>query len=294
MIWDRVQGRLERNYPLHRLTTWKIGGPGEYVYWPKDLSELKKVLQAAKTEGFPYRVLGRGSNVLAADEGLPGLTVVMTSLTNIAWEGSNIKAEAGYSLARLAQESGERGLSGLEFARGIPGTLGGAAIMNAGAHGADLSGVLKAVTLLQPDGTMTRVLQQDIEFGYRYSSLRSQGVVLEAELLLQPGVRARILEQMQKYLQQRQTAQPLEYPNAGSVFRNPPGDSAGRLIEAAGWKGKTVGGAEVSRKHANFIWNRNQAKARDVLTLIQMIRQDVLDKYGVELVPEIEYLAPRG
>ncbi|GAB6173515.1 UDP-N-acetylmuramate dehydrogenase [Paradesulfitobacterium aromaticivorans] len=293
MILDRVQGRVERNYPLHRLTTWKIGGPAEYVYWPAHTEELEEVLRSTRAEGIPLWVIGRGSNLLIADEGLPGIAVVTTSLDGIEWRECRVRAQAGYSLARLAQESGDRGVSGLEFARGIPGTLGGAVIMNAGAHGADISGLILAVTVLRPDGTVVTVPRADLEFGYRHSSLRSQGVVLEAELLFSPGERVHILKQMQENLSKRKTAQPLEYPNAGSVFRNPPGDSAGRLIEAAGWKGKCVGGAEVSGKHANFILNRNQAMADDVLTLIEMIRQDVLNKYGVELVPEIEYLAPR-
>lgn len=223
------------------------------------------------------------------DEGLPGITLVTTSLRAIEWGNYRVRVEAGYSLARLAQEAGERGFSGLEFARGIPGTVGGAVMMNAGAHGGEMAAQIINVTALWPDGTVKTVEKAELEFAYRFCSLRGRAWVLEAELGFLPGERNQILQKMKEYLTYRKLRQPLEIPNAGSVFKNPPGDFAGRLIEAAGWKGKTIGGAQVSDKHANFIVNLGNAKSKDVLALIEEIQKDVRLKFGVNLETEITY-----
>lgn len=251
-------------------------------------------------ERVPLWLLGRGSNLLAADEGLEGIAIVTTCLTDIDWgeisvgentgrEQQIVRVGAGYSLARLSQEAGERGLSGLEFARGIPGTLGGAVIMNAGAHGGDISErVLRVKALV--DGEICEFSRTEITFAYRGSSLKDKAWVLEAELVLTPGEKEKILETMQADLRRRAASQPLEWPNAGSVFRNPPGDFAARLIEAAGWKGKNRGGAKVSEKHCNFIVNTGGATAEDVLFLMRSIRADVRARFAAELQPEIRYV----
>lgn len=194
-------------------------------------------------------------------------------------------------MAHLAQEAGEHGFSGLEFARGIPGTLGGAIVMNAGAHGGEIQNVLYTVTVLTEKGKLETLGKEQLTFGYRECSLQGKAWILEAELKFNPGEKERIKEQMVENLAKRKAAQPLELPNAGSVFRNPPGDSAGRLIEKAGWKGKGIGGAQVSPKHANFIVNVGNATAADVLALIHAIQRDVFEKFAVELRTEVRYIA---
>lgn len=238
---------------------------------------------------------------MAPDEGLKGIVIATTCMTDIEWsetsapgEGARreqqvVRVGAGYSLARLSQEAGERGLSGLEFARGIPGTLGGALIMNAGAHGGEISErVLRVKALV--DGEIRELSRAEITFAYRESSLKDRAWVLGAELVLMPGEKEKILETMRADLRRRAASQPSEWPNAGSVFRNPPGDFAARLIEAAGWKGKSQGGAKVSEKHCNFIVNIGGAKAEDVLFLIRSIRADVRERFAVELQSEIRYV----
>ena len=223
------------------------------------------------------------------DEGLPGVTLVTTSLRGIEWGDCRVRVETGYSLARLAQEAGERGFSGLEFARGIPGSVGGAVMMNVGAHGGAMSAQILNVTALWADGTVKTLKNAELEFAYRFCSLRDQAWVLETELGFLPGDHQQILQTMKEYLTNRKLHQPLDKPSAGSVFKNPAGDFAGRLIEAAGWKGKRIGGAQVSDKHANFIVNLGNAKSKDVLALIEGIRKDVQLKFGITLQTEITY-----
>ncbi len=293
MTLDNLPGRQERDFPLRDLTTWKIGGPAEYAYWPPDCQNLIEAVKRAKAARIPIWIIGRGSNLLIADQGLPGLTIVCTALQKITWGDYKVNVEAGYSLARLALEAGERGWSGLEFGRGIPGTVGGALIMNAGAHGGEIAQKIVAVRVLA-DGKLKKLKGSDLKFTYRESSLRGKALVLEAEFYFEPGDRDQILATMKSNLAKRLANQPLDLPNAGSVFRNPLGDSAGRLVEAAGWKGKSRGGALVSVKHANFIVNTGGATASDVLCLMEAIRNDILGKFGIELHPEVEYLISRG
>jgi UDP-N-acetylmuramate dehydrogenase len=290
MVLDGMPGRVEKNYPLKQLTTWKIGGPAELVYWPQTLEDFKAVLERAKAVKVPVWLVGKGSNLLISDEGLPGITLVTTLLRSIRWGDYTVQVEAGYPLARLAQEAGERGWGGLEFARGIPGSVGGAVIMNAGAYGGEIASQVECVSIMTADGTIQTLEQGDIEFAYRYCSLRGEAWIMEVSLKFSPGNRDEILQGMQDNLRRRAINQPLEVPNAGSIFRNPPGDSAGRLIEAAGWKGRGIGGAFVSNKHANFIVNTGEAKASDVLALIEEIQKDVQQKYGISLKTEVEYL----
>lgn len=278
---------MEKNYPLSRLTTWKIGGPAEAVYWPPTKQDLAEVWRRAQEAAVPVWLIGQGSNLLLPDEGLPGVILVTTALREIAWGDLWVRVEAGYPLARLAQEAGERGFAGLEFARGIPGSVGGAVIMNAGADGGVMASRLQNVTALWPDGTIKKMAKSELEFAYRFCSLSGRAWVLETELVFLAGDRQKILQTMQENLSSRKLRQPLDQPNAGSVFQNPPGDAAGRLIEAAGWKGRSLGGAQVSPKHANFIVNTGNAKARDVLVLLEEIREDVRLKFGITLQPEV-------
>lgn len=260
------------------------------MVWPKSVAEMEKLWRFSQQENIPIRLIGRGSNLLFPDEGLKGITVVTTSLTSEVWGECSLQAEMGCSVARLAQEAGEKGFSGLEFARGIPGTLGGAIVMNAGAHGGEIQNVLYKVMVLTEEGQIETLSKEELTFGYRECSLRGKGWILAAELKFKPGKIETIKAQMAENLAKRKAAQPLELPNAGSVFRNPPGDSAGKLIEQAGWKGKGIGGAQVASKHGNFIVNVGNATAADVLALIQAIQRDVFEKYGVELRTEVHYM----
>ncbi|MEM5816256.1 MAG: UDP-N-acetylmuramate dehydrogenase [Desulfitobacterium hafniense] len=286
-----MRGRIEHRYPLQKLNTWRIGGLAETVCWPESEEELREIWLKCQEQGIPFRLFGRGSNVLFPDEGLPGVTVISTGLAQSVWDFEWVTVGAGYSLARLSQEAADRGLTGLEFARGIPGTVGGAVVMNAGAHGGSIQDVLEEVKILAPEGEVQRLAKQDIQFGYRECSLRDH-IVLEGVFHLKPGDPDVIQATMSENLARRKAAQPLELPNAGSVFRNPPGGSAGRLIEEAGWKGKRLGGAQVSSKHANFIVNQGNATARDVLALIREIQKDVHNQFGVELKTEVRYISP--
>ena len=292
MILDGMPGRAEKNYPLSSLCTWKIGGAAENVYWPAAAKDLAEVRRRALEADIPVWLIGQGSNILAPDEGLPGITVVTTALRKIAWGDLSVQVETGYSLARLALAAGERGFSGLEFGRGIPGSVGGAVVMNAGANGRDIASLISNITVLWPDGTLAKLQKSELEFSYRHCSLKDRGWILEAGLVFHAGDRQEILRTMRECLTFRKLHQPLGQPNAGSVFRNTAGDSAGRLIEAAGWKGKRRGGAQVSVKHANFIVNTGEAGAGDVLALIEDIQKDVQKKFGIWLHPEVCVLNP--
>lgn len=292
MVLNEIAGRMEQNVSLRTLSTWRIGGTAEWVVWPTSVAEIEKLWHFAQEEKIPIRLIGRGSNLLFPDEGLKGITVVTTALTGEVWGDYRVQAEAGCSLAHLAQEAGELGFSGLAFARGIPGTLGGAIVMNAGAHGGEIQNVLNTVKILTEAGKIETFAKEELTFGYRECSLRGKAWILAAELKFNPGEKEVLKTQMSENMAKRKAAQPLELPNAGSVFRNPPGDSAGRLIEQAGWKGKGIGGAQVSPKHGNFIVNAGDASAADVLALIQAIQKDIFEKYGVELRTEIHYITP--
>jgi len=282
---------VERNYSLDLLNTWKIGGPAETVYWPQTRADMLTVWQRAQEAKLPVWLIGRGSNLLLPDEGLPGITLVTTSLCAIEWGDHTVQVEAGYTLARLSQEAAERGWSGLEFARGIPGSVGGAVMMNAGAHGGEMASHITGVTTLWADGTVKSLERDELQFAYRSCSLRGEAWLVEVRLAFASGDREQILSRMKEDLRIRAVNQPLDKPNAGSVFRNPPGDSAGRLIEVAGWKGKSRGGAQVSDKHANFIVNTGKATAADVLALIEAISADIQSKFGIKLQTEVAYFS---
>jgi len=288
----RFPGRWEKNFPVQRLNTWRIGGTAEYVYWPSDTAALSAFLQWSHAQAYPVRLIGRGSNILMPDGYLAGVLVVTTALDGIEWLPDGVRAETGYALPRLARQAAERGLKGLEFAWGIPGTVGAATILNAGAHGADFGSLVReahVLSLRAAGYVVEKVPAAEITFAYRDSSLKTAGQwILAVDLTLAPGADPETLKrQGREYVARRRQAYPLELPNAGSVFRNPPLDTAGRLIEAAGWKGYRCGDAQVSAKHANFIVNLGGATAADVRTLIADIRADVYQKFGVDLSPEV-------
>lgn len=292
MNFPQVKGKIEKDYPLKKLNTWRTGGQAQIVFWPEDIQELRQMVLWCREEGQPVLYLGRGSNVLLPDQGFQGIVIVTTHLTKISWEEKLLRVEAGYSLMRLAREAADKGLSGLEFACGIPGTIGAAIAINAGAYGQEIGSLIQEVTVLKAEGQIETLSCKDINFGYRTSSLLQLNcIVLECSLMLENYVPKDVIwHNIKSNMEKRKRTQPWEYPNAGSVFRNPSGDSAGRLIEAAGWKGRRLGGAQVSEKHANFIINKDEAKSEDILTLIQKIQEDIWVKYGIKLQTEIRVI----
>ncbi|MDR3270656.1 MAG: UDP-N-acetylmuramate dehydrogenase [Peptococcaceae bacterium] len=290
MLLAGLSGRVEREYPLARVTTWQIGGPAEICFWPESQADLLEAAERAQRSGIPVHILGNGSNVLAADQGIRGLVIVTTKMRRLHWGQHTVQAECGCMLNGLAWEAGRRGWSGLEFACGIPGTAGGAIRMNAGAYGREIADTLLNVTLWRPGSAPEVIVRTKMDFAYRSCVLRAGQWILGAEFQFSAGDTQKIIATMETNLAKRKEAQPLESPNAGSIFRNPPGDSAGRLIEAAGWKGHNIGGALVSPQHANFIINMGAARADEVKTLIEEIRADVARKYQVELLTEIHFL----
>ncbi|MCT8139022.1 UDP-N-acetylmuramate dehydrogenase [Anaerobacillus sp. CMMVII] len=283
-------GLLKENELLANHTTWKIGGPAEVLVIPKDIEGLITTLQLANESKVPVFIIGRGSNLLISDEGIKGVVIkISDAIDHLEINGEEVRVGAGFSLIKLATLLSKQGLSGLEFAGGIPGSVGGAVFMNAGAHKSDISNILQKARVLYPDGTVKWYSNTEMEFSYRTSRLqRDHGICLEAIFLLQKGNREEIIAEIQKNKQYRKTTQPWDYPCCGSVFRNPLPHHAGKLIEDAGLKGYTVGGAQVSTMHANFIVNVGGAKASDVLNLIDHIKKEVYRKFQVEMETEVE------
>jgi len=271
-------------------TSIKIGGPADIFIIPASGNDLKKLLEYLSQQNIPYHILGRGTNILVSDQGVRGLVIqVGRASAEITFNGNQVMAEAGVALARLARLAGERGLSGLEFGAGIPGTVGGAVIMNAGCQGEDISCIIKRVRTFHPDAGVKDWAPEDCRFGYRSSRFRKDGgIVLEAEFELRRDRPLLIKKRMDDILARRKAVLPLEYPSAGSIFKNPPGDFAGRLIDAVGLKGKRAGGAQISEKHANVIINLGSARATEVEELIALAREKVKEMFGVELELEIE------
>ncbi|ASJ54671.1 UDP-N-acetylenolpyruvoylglucosamine reductase [Brevibacillus formosus] len=289
---ELMQAGIEKVWtdePLANHTTWRIGGPADLLIQPKDKASLQKALQIIHRHEIPWSVIGRGSNLLVRDRGIRGAVLkVAEGLSHCEFRGEEVCVGAGYSMIRLAVETGKMGLTGMEFAGGIPGTVGGAVYMNAGAHGSDLSRILIDAEILFENGESKVLSNEKLSFSYRTSLLQKQkGIVLEARFQLRTGDRKEIAATLAANKERRRNTQPLQMPCAGSVFRNPPNDHAGRLIEAAGLKGYQIGGAQVSEKHSNFIVNCGGATAADVLTLINHVRSTILEKNGIDLHPEV-------
>jgi UDP-N-acetylmuramate dehydrogenase len=293
-------GQVQWNCSLKEYTTFSIGGRAQALVKVKDRNELQSLLRFVDEEGLLWRVIGRGSNLLVNDNGFPGIIIVLQGdflqiKKRLAEDTENVAflAGAGCSLGRLLKTCVDGGFTGLEFTVGIPGTVGGALIMNAGAGGEELGAVTGRVTLLTRNGTI-ELDKNELDFAYRswrsFEKYRSKAVVIEAEFFLEKGDTRRIKALCQDLSERRKRTQPLEYPNAGSFFKNPEGDSAGRLIEASGCKGMNVGGAVVSEKHANFLVNCGDATASDVLKLMRQIQKKVKKDSGVQLLPEVHFL----
>jgi UDP-N-acetylmuramate dehydrogenase len=293
--WPGLRGPIYAAHPLAPLTTWKIGGAAEYLAAPADLEDVCRLLRLAQTRGWPLWFLGRGSNVLIDDAGLPGLTIHLArSFQSLERRGDTLRVGAGVSLPRLAQAAARLGFAGFEFLSGIPGTVGAAVRLNAGAEGRDLAGALVRVWVVTPQLQLLEFTPTELNFGYRSSLLLNfpHWLVVEAEFLLgTPAPPEAIKARMQELLQARKARQPSNPRSCGSVFKNPPGGPpAGLLIDQAGFRGKSRGAALVSRKHANFIVNQGAATAAQVKALVQEIQAEVWRTRGVTLAREVIFL----
>jgi len=270
-------GQVRENETLANHTTWKIGGPAQLLVIPKNIDSLIKTLSLAKESATQVFIIGRGSNLLISDTGIDGVVIkISDGLDHLEINGEEVRVGAGYSLIKLATILTKQGLSGLEFAGGIPGSVGGAVFMNAGAHKSDISNIVIKVKIIYLDGTVKWYTKKEMNFSYRTSRLQSDhGICVEALFQLKRGNRDGIVAEIQKNKEYRKKTQPWDYPCCGSVFRNPLPHQAGKLIEEAGLKGYTIGGAQVSTIHANFIVNIGGATAVDVLQLIDYIKKIV-------------------
>lgn len=287
-----VQGKVLGMENMRRHTSWRIGGPADIMVLPAGIDDIKRCLVLSRERGIPLTVIGNGSNLLVRDNGVRGIVLkISRGYDKIEVSGTTLKAEAGALIPMVAKQAATVGLSGLEFAVGIPASVGGAVRMNAGAHGKCMADVISQVTVLTPEGDITSLSNGQIGFEYRMSSIKNNGlIVLSAEFFLTPGDPVEIKANNESNLAKRRRSQPLEYPNAGSVFANPPGQWAGWLIEQVGGKGMRVGDAMVSDKHANFIVNLGNATAADVLGLITQIKQLVMEQFNIELKLEVQVI----
>ena len=295
-IRSLVRGAVRVGEPLARHTTFRIGGPADLLVEPADEADLARVVGWARGRGVPVTLLGGGSNVLAPDEGLRGL-VIRVGLDFLHWEEPDpdgrrgVVVGAGTALARLVHEAARRGCRGLEPCAGIPGTVGGALVMNAGTRDGSIGQVVDWVRVVDGEGRLAVWPRSRCGFAYRTSRMQQEGVtVVAARLVLAPGDPAAILAEIRRHTAYRQQTQPLRYPNCGSVFKNPPGNAAGRLIEACGLKGLRHGGAQISEQHANFIINLGGATAEDVLALMSRAWRCVRQRFGIVLEPEVRLL----
>lgn len=291
--------QLMENVPMSRYTTLHLGGPAQLLCEPDGPEQLSAAFQAARELNVPVTLIGNGSNLLVKDGGIRGLVIHMGERFSEVSEPAPlpdgrfaITAQAGASLQKLSRAAADHGLTGLEFAAGIPGTVGGAAYMNAGAYGGELKDVVRGVLAISPDGREERVFtNEEMQFGYRHSVLSDNGyIALFASLQLAQGDPAAIALTMRELNQKRNSKQPVQYPSAGSTFKRPAGHFAGKLIEDAGLKGVTVGGAQISTLHSGFIINRGGATATDILQLISLVQNTVYDRFGVMLEPEVRII----
>ena len=286
-------GTVKKDEELARHTTMKIGGPADLFVEPTSIDGLKKTMQLVQKYRVNWRAIGRGSNLLVSDQGIEGVVIKLgNNLKDMKLDGTQLTVGAGYSIVALAVLISKKGLSGLEFASGIPGSVGGAVYMNAGAHGSDISKILTDAHILFEDGSLQWLTNDEMEFSYRTSVLQKKrpGIVLEARFQLTEGDKEQIVAVMQKNKDYRKVTQPYDSPCAGSIFRNPLPHFAGKLIEEAGLKGFQIGGAQISEMHGNFIVNAGNAKASDVLQLIEYVKKTIMEKYNIQMETEVEII----
>lgn len=283
--------KFMKSEPMKNHTTFKIGGPAKYIFMPDGAEDIKKVVDYCKYNNEKYIIIGNGSNVLFMDEGYDGVIIqIYSNMNNISVQDNCIYAQAGALLSKIASCAKDNSLTGMEFAAGIPGTLGGAVAMNAGAYGGEMKDIIDYVDILEKNGDIVRYSCDKMNFGYRHSIVDNDKIVVGASIRLKYGDKTAIADKMNELKDARVSKQPLEYPSAGSTFKRPEGYFAGKLIQDAGLKGYKVGGAMVSDKHSGFVINYNNATAGDVLTLIDDVKKKVYDMFGVELEPEVKII----
>ena len=279
------------NEPMMKHTSFRAGGAAEWFAVPEQVEELKAVLAACKKADTPWYVIGNGSNLLVSDKGFPGVIISTAKFDRLEINGTEITVGAGVMLSKLANTAYKAGLTGLEFAAGIPGTVGGACVMNAGAYDSEMKNVLKSVTVLAAEGHVETLQAEELELGYRTSVIPKKGyLVLEAVVSLTEGNMEEIKAVMDDLAFRRKDKQPLEFPSAGSTFKRPEGYFAGKLIEDCGLKGFSVGGAQVSEKHAGFVINKGGATASDIYNLCKEVEKKVQAEFGVALEMEVKLL----
>ena len=292
-FWNLLgKDRVLVDEPMKRHTTFRIGGPADFFLLPSTVDEVRGILEICREEELPYFILGNGSNLLVSDEGYRGVIIQLyRNFSNISVEGNEICASSGALLSQIAAAARNASPTGFEFAGGIPGTLGGAVFMNAGAYGGELKDVLKEAVVMTEQGEILTLPVEKLDMGYRTSRIKKAGyLVLEARLVLEQGDMDKIRDITKNLTEKRVSKQPLEYPSAGSTFKRPEGYFAGKLIMDAGLRGYQVGDAQVSEKHCGFVINKGNATAADVLTLIENVREKVQEQFGVTLEPEVKFL----
>lgn len=283
---------VKQQEPMSRHTTFRIGGPADFYLCPHSTKEVQEIVEICKEEKLPYFVLGNGSNLLVSDKGYRGVVVQLwKNFSDITVKDCCIQAKAGALLSKVAAEALEAGLTGMEFASGIPGTIGGAAFMNAGAYGGEMKNIIKSVKVLDTQGEVLVLPKEELKMGYRTSIVKEKGyTVLSVELELTRGNQEEIRNTMEDLKERRTSKQPLEMPSAGSTFKRPEGYFAGKLIMDSGLRGFSVGGAQVSEKHCGFVVNKGGATAMDVLNLIREVQRKVKEQFGVDLETEVRFL----
>ncbi len=287
-LQNEFGGALRRNVPMRDYTSFRIGGAADAVLFAQSEEQLVRAVRLCKEAGERYLVVGNGSNLLVSDRGVRDLVIMIRdAFSQVSFSDETMTVGAGMRLTAAAQAAAGQSLSGLEFAYGIPGLVGGALAMNAGAYGGEMAQIVQSVRILEPDGEIHEFSNELMEFSYRKSALKKGRIALSATLLLHRGEEEAIRARMAQYKSARQEKQPLSFPSAGSVFKRPEGHFAGALIENAGLKGVSVGGAQVSEKHAGFIVNTGTATCQDVLELIKLIQKRVLEQSGVQLETEL-------
>lgn len=296
-FYKKLTDTIDKEYiyidePMKKHITFRVGGNADYFVTPKTVEDIKKVIALCKNEGIPYYILGNGSNLLVSDQGYRGVIIqIYKEMSDIKIEGNYVKAQAGALLSKIGSQAFEYGLTGFEFAAGIPGTLGGAVVMNAGAYGGEMKDIIEEVLVLTPEGKILKLKNEELELGYRTSIISKKNyIVLEAIIRLESGDKDVIKQRMDELRFQRTSKQPLEFPSAGSTFKRPEGYFAGKLIQDAGLRGFQVGGAQVSEKHCGFVINKDNATAADVMELMRQVSAIVREKFGVELEPEVKQL----
>lgn len=288
-ITDNSIGEYKENISFKTLTTYKTGGIAKIVVYPENIIKLQELLKYLKNNNIEYKIFGNGSNILASDNTYNGVIIKLDKLNKMTNDNGVVYVESGYKLVCLANEMCKEGYTGLEFACGIPGTIGGAIYMNAGAYLTDIGSIIKEVTVLDENYNIKKLENKDLDLGYRHSIFMSKKyIILSAILKLEKDDKEEIKALINERKERRQSTQPLEYPSAGSVFRNPKDMYAGKLIEDLGLKGFTIGGAKVSEKHANFIVNNGNATSSDIKNVIDKVKQLVYENYNIELKEEQE------